>query len=364
MYWFTNSPRNLLSYVPLIPNLLYYQKFDPCNDAGAKNVVTFSVAAKCYNSFPLTYSQEKDTLDTLLAASDLDVQGRNIKDTLNKIKEENHLTAHGFHKDLTITYNVMLDINYRYISRYFSTFEFVHPFPIEMVNNKFRIAKNFRHHPKLMKEWGDYEAKVQKYAGSEIIEINGIIALKFLEEYSQTHIGSTPDPQARLALTLARAKFKHGKWVIEEGAFSRTRIAPEKSYLGFTIIYMNELIKIKALYLAISPKNFDSRVSFYSQNCLSRRPSPSSYITEFLIPKSHLLSWNNKMSTHFHSRTGILKIQKFKKENHASQVEDIISGLKRIKQENITALILDLSDTTGDGYCMTTSNANTLQQRN
>ncbi|KAJ9049553.1 hypothetical protein DSO57_1023239 [Entomophthora muscae] len=353
MRWFSNSIRDFLSYVPWIPRLFYYQSSDPCIDAGENKVIPFYVAINCYNSFPLTYSQQKATLDALVDASDLDVQGHNINDVLNKIKEKSHMTAHGFHKDLMITYNEMLDLNYKYTPQCFSTFEFVHPFPLEMVNNEFQIVKHFRHHPKLMKEWGDYEAKVQKYAGSEIIEVNGIIALKFLEEYSQSHIGSTPDPQARLALTLARAKFKHGKWVIEEGAFSRTRIAPEKPYLELTIIYMNEPIKIKAPYLAISPKNFDSRVSFYSQNCLSRCPSPSNYTTEFWIPKSQGLSWKNQMSTHLRNRTGILKIQKFKKENATLHTKEIVSGLKEIKEKNITSLILDLSDATGDGVCMT-----------
>ncbi|KAJ9061607.1 hypothetical protein DSO57_1018923 [Entomophthora muscae] len=246
----------------------------------------------------------------------------------------------------------MFDINYKYTSQLFSIFEFVHPFPIELVNNEFQIAKNFRHHPKLINAWVSFGIEIRKYTACKVIEINGIIALKFLEEYSQTHIGSTSDPQARLALTLARAKFKHGKWVIEEGAFSRTRIAPEKPYLELTIIYMNEPIKIKAPYLAISPKNFDSRVSFYSQNFLPIPPSPLNYTTEFWIPRSQSLSWKNQISTHLRNRTGILKIQKFQKEDPILQAKDIASGLNLLKQENITSFILDLSDATGDGVCM------------
>ncbi|KAJ9049555.1 hypothetical protein DSO57_1023241 [Entomophthora muscae] len=341
-----------MSYVPWIPHLLYYQKFDPCTHAGANHAVPFSVAISCYNSFPLTYSQEKDTLVTLAALSDLDVQGRDIKITLDKVKGKNHLTEHNFHKDITITYNEMSDIHYKYTSQCFSTFEFVHPFPIELVNNEFQIAKNFLHHPKLIKEWISFDIETRKYTACKVIEINDIPVFKFLEEYSQTHVGSTSDPQARLALTLARAKFKFGEWVVEEGAFSRTRIAPDKPYLELTIVYMNELIKIKAPYLAISPQNFDSRASFYSQNCLKARNSFSKYSPKFWLPKSQSLFWDETISIHRRSRTGILKIQKFKKESPILQVKNIVSALGRLNQHNITSLILDLSDATGDYACM------------
>ncbi|KAJ9059692.1 hypothetical protein DSO57_1038824 [Entomophthora muscae] len=178
------------------------------------------------------------------------------------------------------------------------------------------------------------------------------LSSQFLEEYSQTHVGSTSDPQARLALTLARAKFKFGEWVVEEGAFSRTRIAPDKPYLELTIVYMNELIKIKAPYLAISPQNFDSRASFYSQNCLKARNSSSKYSPKFWLPKSQSLFWDETISIHRRSRTGILKIQKFKKESPILQVKNIVSALGRLNQHNITSLILDLSDATGDYACM------------
>ncbi|KAJ9061600.1 hypothetical protein DSO57_1018916 [Entomophthora muscae] len=355
---------DIMSYVPWIPHLLYYQTVDPCVYAGAKYVVTFSVAIKCYKSFPLTHSQEKDTLNTLLAASDLDVQGRNIKNTLDKIKKRNHLTAHGFHKDLTIAYNAMFDINYRYISQCFSTFEFVHPFPLEMVNNEFQIAKNFRHHPKLINGWVSFGIEIGKYTACKVIEIDGIPVLEFLKEYSRTHVGSTSDPQARLALTLARAKFKHGKWVIEEGAFSRTRISPEKPYLELTIIYMKEPIKIKAPYLAISPKNFDSRHSFYLQNCLHARNSISKYSPDFWMPKSQSLFWDQQLSIHRRKRTGILKVEEFKKESPLLQVNNIVSALRVLKKSNIKSLILDLSDTTGDGACMSQLLMKTLFDRN
>ncbi|KAJ9059691.1 hypothetical protein DSO57_1038823 [Entomophthora muscae] len=91
MGWFTTTARNIMSYVPWIPHLLYYQTVDPCTHAGENHVVAFSVAISCYNSFPLTYSQEKDTLVTLAALSDLDVQGRDIKITLDKVKGKNPL---------------------------------------------------------------------------------------------------------------------------------------------------------------------------------------------------------------------------------------------------------------------------------
>ncbi|KAJ9071499.1 hypothetical protein DSO57_1036286 [Entomophthora muscae] len=341
--------RVLISYIPWLLHLLYYQVVDPCQEAGKHAVVGYAYAIKCYNSFPLTYDVEIMTLETLGKASSIDAQGRDITAELEMVRAKDHLTEHGFQRDLMKTYNQFQDSTYRYTSTCFSSFEFVQPFPVESTKEGLKIVK-YPHHPSLVRKWRKMGLDVESHVGSTILRIGELSALEYIKSYALSHVGTSQDPHARLALTLARTKRSAGKWVLDGGAFLTTRIAPMTPYLDMLLRRNNSLFFIKAPYLAISPTNFNSRASFRQQNCLKPQPHQSFYSPEAYSPDTSIFKMN-KVSVYKLGSGGVLKIEELSREDPKTQVTNVLSGLKALKNQNTSSLIIDLSDTTGDGVC-------------
>lgn len=351
MEYITVKIRNLVSYMPWMAHLLYYRVHDPCRDAAAGDVVAYAAALQCYNSFPLVYEVESSTLETLTRSSYLDVRRRDLSMKLARVRQRHHRTAHAFQRELMTLYNRLSDQHYTYTSQCYTAFEFVHPFPLEMVNDEFYVA-NISHHPRLSAEWAKMGLDLEGFKGSRVVAIDGVAPEKYLATFADNHVGTTPDPHARLALVLSRAKLQDGHWAMDVGSFARTRIAPASAALTITLVQLNNTLQLRVPYLALSPNNFASRAAFYLHNCLTPRNVSQAFLPSPAQPSTARVIGLGKVSAHLVAEGGILRIGELGSADPMAQLGNAVIALKMLRKRNATRLILDLSDAGGSGVCV------------
>ncbi|KAF9995818.1 hypothetical protein BGZ65_008565, partial [Modicella reniformis] len=268
---------------------------DPCGVLGhlpLNNVTVLHVSA-CYKSIDFNQSVAKTTLDSLYTLyNDFFI----FRDTaltpnltlpftsppvdilagLEHIRNNIYTTDYDFHTDLTLLARSLNDAHVSYYPDCYNSFLFEQPWllyaPVVKGQQSLRVYKD---------ELGG------KYDDCEVLQINELDALPYLQAWGDKNTGFSKDAGVRLNNMLVSQEYstETQTWGAVAGSFSRRVSLPESEYVGYRVRCNHtntsngldtEDIRLSWLVRAgPDPETFTDKASFLQNICLATtEPGP------------------------------------------------------------------------------------------
>ncbi|KAJ9050960.1 hypothetical protein DSO57_1009318 [Entomophthora muscae] len=338
---------------------------DPCLEVAREGIVKMEAALKCYDNFYLQEGFQAQTLRWLRkglplyglvnekkrsperrlpSAVDLDAE-------LSKLEQVSFALEWKFHHQVKEVFEKARDPNLFYNAGCFSSFTFHVPFPlvvqVEGGRTVVRVAYEISHSELLIQKWRQVGIDVLSYAGREVVEIEMVPALEYLESFAGANGGYF------FNAALSRQVFRDGSWQFIVGNFAERKSPPSQSSIEFTLTG-NEIVN--GHILVSVPSGFMDSYSFYRHLCLPRPFDLELPIIEALPSAKPSLLPEDKVEELFGSIgvfqsniNAALIISSF--DNSNKWRKDLVEALEYLSQQRIENVILDLRSSTGDDIC-------------
>ncbi|KAI9294374.1 hypothetical protein K502DRAFT_342476 [Neoconidiobolus thromboides FSU 785] len=268
---------------------------DPCAVISKKPTVSYKDAISCLNKIELAPEIKNSVYDSIDKSlpfyAFIDSAKRspepnmpsyiNIRAELATVVSKSYKSENEFHNSITKFFKSLYDGHLRYKSKCATLFEFKQPFPVFTEENqwgdvKVKVLENLNYPNELIQAWNSAGVDVTKYAGKEILAINGFQPLEYLQQYTREYVGISRDLNSRINFSTARVIQKGGKWGIYHGAFASTDIPPKNETINFTFRIDNQEKRVVVPYIALVPQQYNLSMDFMKNFCY-RQPLLNEY---------------------------------------------------------------------------------------
>ncbi|KAI0244159.1 hypothetical protein L0F63_000770 [Massospora cicadina] len=376
---------------------------DGCQAIAGKRIVAYHEAVDCYRSFPFKEKIREGTLDSIFKAlpfyAFIDISRDSpepripakvdLYSEVKLLKAKPYANEMDFHLDLAALFRSLHDGHTVYHSGCFTAFVFRQPFFLITVNDlgagrgqKFLILEEYAQpSPQLQPAWQERGINISRYLGAEVIFIDALPPITFLEQYADRYVGSSRDANSRLNLALSRVIQRGGSWGIAPGSFAATTTIPPKPSITYTLRLREGGVEtITVPYLATGAANFTDAQDFYAKFCAqkasreSKAAAKAKQIQVMEIPEIVLekpvsplpkraqafgegsldkpLTRGNYTQTWMVNRnTGVMTIVSFSSDNETQFLGELERGFLALQKSGATNLLLDLSNNGGGIIC-------------
>ncbi|KAF9968516.1 hypothetical protein BGZ70_003077 [Mortierella alpina] len=257
---------------------------DPCKTLGTltEPAITWTHVQQCYESIPYSASEANEVLSTMhmlfkefyifLDTATLEDQPKpfsnpplDILKGLDLISQRDYGSDFQFQTDVDLLVTRLNDAHANYLAYCYRHYLFVQPFELyaPVVNN----AQSVRI---LADESGN------GLEDCEVLTIDGVDAMKAIQDWADTHVGFSKDAGVRLNKALTQLTFNAAskQWTFTPGLFTTRATLPERQ----TMVYKVKCPTLEGaseetvtadwnVFRLMSWRPFNSRESFLTHNC-------------------------------------------------------------------------------------------------
>ncbi|KAF9570974.1 hypothetical protein EC968_001164 [Mortierella alpina] len=257
---------------------------DPCKTLGTvtEPAITWAHVQQCYESIPYSASEANEVLSTMrmlfkefyifLDTATLDNQPKpftnppsDILAGLDQISQLDYPSDFHFQTDVDLLVTKLNDAHANYMAYCYRHYLFVQPFQLyaPVVHNTQSIRI-------LVDESGN------GLEDCEVLTINGVDAMKAIQDWADTHVGYSKDAGVRLNKALTQLSFNAPtkEWTFTPGLFTSRVTLPEHEKMVYKVKCQTQAGVSEDIVTAdwdvfrlMSWRPFNSRESFLTHNC-------------------------------------------------------------------------------------------------
>ncbi|KAF9948167.1 hypothetical protein BGZ72_009875 [Mortierella alpina] len=257
---------------------------DPCKTLGTLTEpdLTWTHVQQCYDSIPYSASEANDVLSTMhtlfkefyifLDTATLENQPKpfsnpplDILQGLDRISQRDYGSDFRFQTDVDLLVTSLNDAHANYMAYCYRHYLFVQPFelyaPVVHNTQSIRIL---------------VDESENGLEDCEVLTIDGVDAMKAIQDWADTHVGFSKDAGVRLNKALTQQSFNTAtkQWIFTPGLFTSRVTLPERQTMEYKVKCQTpdgaseETVKADwNVYRLMSWRPFHSRESFLTHNC-------------------------------------------------------------------------------------------------